>query len=184
MKWLVFLITVSISSAQNKDAEMNILKLELTQYPDLVNQSLSLADTIVIRPETANFNDNIAALKTWCLKTGELTQEQANEIFGEIPEKSYPKPNCPSIWSKDIFKGQKVILFDKNIHTTYTTQRNKETKKVVGINILSLTCPWIKNDGKYALIETFSEHYGGILSIYKEMDGKWHLIKRFQLYYT
>ena len=172
----------------NSDAYTKIINLELSrQAPGFISKKPNavVGDSIVLHKDIWHFESSFSEFKSFCIASEGLTAPQAEEIFGRTPDKNFQKNTLPRSWNTTDFPGQKVFLFDNNIHVLYSTTRSQKNEVAIGTGmILSLSHPSVRDDGKYALIETFSQAYGCILSIYKKNETGWELYKLIIVYQT
>jgi hypothetical protein len=104
-----------------------------------------------------------------------LTADERTILEMELVQHGKNSPN--QAYTKSVI-GDSII----NKYTSAVTIKKSEKIGLGTFSILSISKPIISRDGKYGIIETAHEHYGGVLNIYKKRDNKWELYKTIQLY--
>jgi len=179
MKKLILFITVLsslLASGQNK-YEVEILRLEVLKYrtvyagtPTIRKDSIYIAQKIPNKILEEYLFENQAFSK-FLVEAEEITQEEADEIFGKGSEKTFAisKP-ADSLWTQEYFPGLKVKLFQsvKGRFEPY--------------HVFTFSKPFFRDDYKYALVFLGSRNEGSVMSIYKRTEKGWVLYKTIQLY--
>ena len=191
MKNIVLILILCQTYVYSQNEQQHIINIELSrQEPEFINKGRPeiVGDSIVISKTIILYNPDLAELKFWCVNSKYLTAAEAEEIFGASPNQQYPLKDTPAQWIKADFPGHKVFIFDNEIHSPLfnsTPKNDIPYKRRISIGterILHLSYPLMRLDNKYALIKSDSELNAGILSIYKNVNGKWQLYKEIYLY--
>jgi hypothetical protein len=194
MKHLLLLLLccyAGYGQVQMNADEKEILKLEVLRCKDdFINKYHETAvtgDSIVISKDVLKNFKSAQSYKKLSIYGEIFSIAEAEEVFGSDRDTLFTTSlkTIGMVWNRDNFQGYKVFLFDEAKHSSaYASVKDKGVKIGIGTySILSISKPVIRSDGKFAIIETASNHFGGVLSIYIKRNDKWELYKEMQLYY-
>lgn len=182
MKFIILLLFfTTVSRCQNKiNDEKNILELEISGLRDYYLNKPSIRtfenDSMFIVKDVMIPDHHQSQLKQHLLIGRELTQAEADEIFG-TGGFTFEGAICITQWSHSLLGNGKIILYDEDVRKRYLG-------KLGSPNPIALSCPLIRNDGKFALIQMSGRTLGGLLHIYKKENGEWILYKEITMFLT
>ncbi|HLA56409.1 MAG TPA: hypothetical protein VK623_09930 [Flavobacterium sp.] len=168
--YFTFCLISTISFSQTKFDEKQILKQEVQNYQHDVDMDTILVNKMILPYE----KDFITDFKFQAERTG-MSKNEIENIFGKDGEKLF-KACSAKYWKRKSFEGLKVIVHDEK-----NNKRNVRNKLSYEFGISKLL---IREDKKFAIIQTQSSQMGGILNVYKYSDDGWVFYKSITISYS
>jgi len=166
---LAILLNVAFLQGQTKNIEKEILKKEIIDYRNNLK-----TDTVLVAKETMVFLMDMHDFRIQSKRVG-MSESEIDEIFGKEGDDLYEKVHQKKQnWCSEYFGHLPATLYDIKKHKA--NEYNPKTAGLVGISK-----PLFRKDKKFALLQTFGEHSGQVLSIYKFVNGEWVSFKRVTL---